>query len=142
ELYFTPRWDEARQLARDALAMAERLDNPRAVLTAVDAEAWSSFALDVPPPERVRKAELVLAMALDQADLETAYRAEFLQQQTLLEIGDFAGADAACARVEEIVRELRMPRFVPWVRSYQATRAFVAGELAKADDLAARALEE
>ena len=142
ELYFTPRWEDARRLASDALAMAERLDDPQALLIALDAEAWSTFALDAPPPERVRKAEVVLAKALELDDLEVAYRAEFLQQQTLLEIGDFGGADASCARVEEIVRELRMPRFVPWVRSYQATRAFVAGELDKADELSARALAE
>jgi DNA-binding SARP family transcriptional activator/energy-coupling factor transporter ATP-binding protein EcfA2 len=142
ELYFTPRWDEARRLAVDAVAMADRLGHPRAMLTALDAEAWASFALDAPPPERVRKAEVVLAKAMELDDLETAYRAEFLQQQTLLEIGDFAGADASCRRVEEIVRELRMPRFVPWVRSYQATRAFVAGDLVKADELVARAMAE
>jgi DNA-binding SARP family transcriptional activator len=142
ELYFTPRWEEARELARQALAMAQRLDNPRALLTALNAEAWATFALDSPPPERVRKAEVVLGLALEHGDLEMAYRAEFLQQQTLLEIGDFPGADASCRRVEEIVRELRMPRFVPWVRSYQATRAFVAGNLALADELAAQALLE
>jgi tetratricopeptide (TPR) repeat protein len=142
ELYFTPSWQRGWELSRDALQTAQGLDDPEVLLVALHAEAWATFAPDESPTTRLAKAEAVVRLALQLDDLEIAYRAEFLRQQTLLEVGDFAGADDALLQVEHLVRELRMPRFVPWVRSYQATRAFVAGELATADDLSARAFAD
>jgi DNA-binding SARP family transcriptional activator len=142
ERYFTPRRTEGCLLGDEALSMAERLGDARARLVALHALAWASFVPSKPPSERLAQVAEIEALALAVGDSEMSYRAEVLRQQTLLEIGDLAGADASCARMEQFVSELRMPRFAPWVRSYRATRAFLAGDLNGADELAAAALNE
>jgi DNA-binding SARP family transcriptional activator/energy-coupling factor transporter ATP-binding protein EcfA2 len=142
ERYFTPRRSEGCRLGDEAMAMAERLGDDRARLVALHALAWASFVPGKPPSERLAQVAEIEALALAVGDAEMSYRAEVLRQQTLLEIGDLAGADASCARMEQFVSELRMPRFAPWVRSYRATRAFLAGDLNGADELAAAALNE
>jgi DNA-binding SARP family transcriptional activator len=142
ERYFTPRRTEGCLLGDEALSMAERLGDARARLVALHALAWASFVPSKPPSERLAQVAEIEALALAVGDSEMSYRAEVLRQQTLLEIGDLAGADASGARMEQLVSELRMPRFTPWVRSYRATRAFLAGDLTGADELAAAALNE
>jgi DNA-binding SARP family transcriptional activator len=142
ERYFTPRRLEGRDLASEALAVAGRLGDDRLRLVALHAMAWATFAPSEPPAGRLAQVAEVADLAEAVGDREMAYRAEVLRQQTLLEIGDLAGADASCVRMEHLVDELRMPRFTPWVRSYRATRAFLAGELADADRLATEALAE
>ena len=142
ERYFTPLRHEGRELGEQALAIADRLDDDRARLVALFAKAWASFAPSEPPAHRLSQVADITALAERVGDREMAYRAEVLRHQTLLEVGDVTGADASCARMERLVSELRMPRFAPWVRSYRATHAFLAGELGEADRMAAEALNE
>jgi DNA-binding SARP family transcriptional activator len=142
ERYFTPEREDGAALCDEALAMAARLGDDRVRLVALHARAWATFAPSLPPAERLAQVSDITALAQAVGDGEMAYRAEVLRQQTLLEVGDLTGADASCARMEQLVSQLRMPRFAPWVRSYRATRAFLAGQLAEADRLATEALEE
>jgi tetratricopeptide (TPR) repeat protein len=142
ERYFTPLREQGRRQSEEALAMADRMGDDRARLVALHARAWASFEPREPPAERLRRVAEIEALAHDVGDREMLYRAEVLRQQTLLELGDMGAADASGARMEQLVNELRMPRFAPWVRSYRATREFVAGHLTEADRLSSDALEE
>ncbi len=142
ERYFTPLRADSRAIGDEAVAIAERLGDDRVRLVALHARAWAGFAPSVPPSERLLEVAEVADLAQRIGDREMAYLAEALRQQTLLEIGDLAGADGCCERMTLLVSELRMPRFAPWIRSYRATRAFLAGELDEADRLAEDALAE
>jgi tetratricopeptide (TPR) repeat protein len=142
ERYFTPLRSLGRLHSDEALAMADRMGDDRMRLVALHAQAWASFGPSEPPAERLRQVAAIEALAHDVGDREMAYRAEVLRLQTLLEVGDLAAADACGARMEQLVSELRMPRFAPWVRSYRATRSFLAGHLDEADELSASALDE
>ena len=122
--------------------MAERIGDERVRLVALHARAWASFAPSKPPAERLGQVAEIEALAHAVGDREMCYRAEVLRQQTLLEMGDLVGADASGVRMEQLVNELRIPRFAPWVRSYRATRSFIAGRLDEADELSASALTE
>jgi DNA-binding SARP family transcriptional activator/tetratricopeptide (TPR) repeat protein len=142
ERYFTPRRQEGRLLSAQALAIADRLEDPRARLVALHAQAWATFAPSEPPGHRLGQVAEISALAEQLGDHEMSYRAEVLRQQTLLEIGDAAGAEASVARMEQLVSDQRMPRFSPWVRSHQATGAFIAGRLEEADRLTVEALDD
>ncbi len=142
ERYFTPRRHEGRLLSAQALAIADRMEDPRARLVALHAQAWSTFAPSEPPRHRLAQVVEIAALAEHLGDHEMSYRAEVLRQQTLLEIGDVAGAEASVDRMDQLVSDLRMPRFAPWVRSHRATGAFIAGRLEEADRLSAEALED
>lgn len=142
ERYFTPRRQEGRLLSAQALAIADRLEDPRARLVALHAQAWATFAPSEPPARRLDQVAEIAALAEQLGDHEMSYRAEVLRQQTLLEIGDVAGAEASVARMEQLVSDQRMPRFSPWVRSHRATGAFIAGRLEEADRLTVEALDD
>jgi DNA-binding SARP family transcriptional activator/tetratricopeptide (TPR) repeat protein len=142
ELYFTPQVDRRRQLSSEAVEMARRLGDPVALLSALQCREWSNLGVDVPLDAQIAAADEILALADTQGEKEVAYQGAFLRVMALISAGDLESADEAVELAERIASELRMPGFLPWVVSYRAMRANLAGYFDEARDLAMRAVEQ
>ncbi len=142
ELYYTAEVDRRRALGEEAVALARSLDDPATLLEALSSRAWAVLGIDVDPQVRLAQADEILALAQAIGDGVTTYRTRFLQQQTLLEIGDLVGADAAGIAAAELASQLKMPGFLPWVGAYGAMRLGVAADFDTADEQSTAALDQ
>jgi DNA-binding SARP family transcriptional activator/tetratricopeptide (TPR) repeat protein len=142
ELYFTLQVERRRQLSTEAVDMARRIGDQPSLLVALHAREWSTLGVDVPLKDQIYAAEEILELAEAQGEKEVAYQAAFLRVMALISAGDLEAADEAVATAERIVGELRMPVFLPWIVSYRAMRANLAGRFKEATDLALRAVEQ
>ena len=101
-------------LARDAVAMARRLDDPetlRATLTAA-----TVLGLYFEPSEAKAMYEEALRLALVAGEKRVALREHGFLAGACLELGDLAGARAHVLAAESLVREFRHGRF-QWLPS-------------------------
>ena len=142
ELYFTPQLERRRHLSGEAVEMARRIGDPVALLVALHCREWSNLGVDVPLDKQIAAADEILSLAEAQDEKEVAYQAAFLRVMALISAGDLDSADKAVEVAERIASELRMPGFLPWVVSYRAMRANLAGRFQDARDLAMRAVEQ
>ena len=142
ELYFTPQIERRRALADQAVDMARRLEDPVALLVALHGREWSSLGVDVPLDRQISAAEEIVSLAEAQGEKEVAYQGAFLRTMALISAGDLEAADDAVETAERLASELRMPSFLPWIVSYRAMRAHLAGRFDEARELAVRAAEQ
>lgn len=142
ELFFTPNAERRRALSDEAVAIALRLGDARLVLTTKSYREWATLGPDVPLADRLAAADAILELAFDLGDREMAYQARYLRLLVFLEAGDFASAEIEAAEGRKLADELRVPGYLPWVRAYEATRAWVDGRVAEGKRLNAMALDE
>ena len=122
-------------MADRALAMARRVGDPLALASVLSAHGWIAAG-----PERLRERLLVaddltsLAGASPNAECE----GHVLRFVALAESGDVRAADAALARARATAR-VPVSRWM--VLLWDSARAVLAGRLADAEELAARAAE-
>jgi DNA-binding SARP family transcriptional activator/tetratricopeptide (TPR) repeat protein len=143
ELFFTPHAEERRSaLADRAVAIAERIGDPRVLLFTMHCREWATAGPDIPPDIRLIRTDEILRLATELGDVEVAYQARFLRFLAYLETGDFRRADEEATAGHLLKQQLGIPGFVPWVTAYDGLRAWVAGDLDDADRLSAQALDE
>ncbi len=140
ELYYTVAAERRDALSAEAVAMAERLGDERALLVARYSRHWCRLGPDDPDARAEVAGELV-ALALRVGDLEMTLRGYHLQLTTALELGDVVAVDAALEHYARVAERLRQP-FARWhLQTLRAMRAFVAGDMAECERLAFDALE-
>jgi hypothetical protein len=141
ELYFSSQPERSRPLADDALAMADRLGDPRAQLAA-GAVHHDAFVVGQATPAEALAGSARLAhlarLAGDRRSLLVAHRARVLD---LLAAGELVAADAEISAFSRIAAELAAPAYGWWPALWRAMRALLEGRHDDAEALAAAAIE-
>jgi len=140
ELVFAPDGRRRRALSNEAVDMARRIGEPRALAYALDARLWAAAGpVDVEDP--VAAGSEILALAERADDAELVVRGFEWRISGLLERGD---VDRLDAELDQVRRRFEHSPHVAlrWsITLLGAMRAALGGRFAEAEDLANRALE-
>jgi tetratricopeptide (TPR) repeat protein len=139
ELYFTPQSDWRASLADEAVAMAQRLDDQHTLLSACYVHDLIRVGPDVPPADRVESTGRLVSLARELGEREVAYLGHLLRELAFVELGDPQAGLAELEGASQLADELQMPNLQAWVLGARARRAWLAGDLAGADELNAQA---
>ncbi len=138
ELYYSDRTEERVALSEQAVAMARRIGD-RATL----ASTLSARFLTLWGPEnsvqRLQIASDVVALGEEVRDRELVLRGHVWRIVSLMELGDWVGADIELAVHARLAEELRDPLHLWYVPLFNATRALLEGRLADAEVFAGEA---
>jgi tetratricopeptide (TPR) repeat protein len=133
---------EGRQLAEQALAVAQSLNHPRLMAESLHQLAWSAHLRNDTDSALLLFAE---ALALYRVLNLLSQAADCLIAMSHLSVGQ-AGVDAAMQmdawldEAEHIARRLKLPKLMFWLWSVRAERAQVAGDVEAAIAMVDRAL--
>jgi tetratricopeptide (TPR) repeat protein len=139
-LYYSDMRDRMSALADEATALADELGDPQAKALAAAARRrayWHPSQLD----QRLSDATELLTRGREAGDLELALQGHAWLVVDLLEQGNPEAVDAQIDAFLEGADLLRQPLFLWQAAVWRAMRALLAGELERADRLAAEALE-
>jgi tetratricopeptide (TPR) repeat protein len=138
ELYYSDRSEERVALGEQAVAMARRIGD-RATL----ASTLSARFLTLWGPEnsvqRLQIASDVVALGEEVRDRELVLRGHHWRIVSLMELGDWVGADIELAVHARLTEELRDPLHIWYVPLFQAARAMLEGRLREAERFAEQA---
>ncbi len=138
-LYYSQMRDRMMQLAIEASELAEELDDPEARALAAAARRrafWDPNHLE----QRLADATELLTRGREAGDLELTLQGHAWLVVDLLEQGNPEAVDAQIDAFSEGADLLRQPLFLWQAAVWRAMQALLAGELDKADELAAAAL--
>jgi eukaryotic-like serine/threonine-protein kinase len=140
ELYFSDRVRERAELGARAVEMARRTGDRATLASTLSARfitLWDPDSL----PERLQLATDVVALGEDVRDRELVLRGHVWRIVSLMERGDWAGADVELSIHRRLAQELRDPLHLWYVPLFQASRALLRGHLDDAERLADEAYE-
>lgn len=132
--------DTGRELAEQAVAMALQFDDPVALGSTLIARQVT----DLGPATLARRtadSHEILACARDSGDYRLAVHGRFLLMVALLEAGDIGGLDGELLRYDAVLDDLGEPRYDRFAQWLRATRAMLDGDVATAENLAAKTFE-
>ena len=138
-LYYSETRGRMKHLADEATELAEELDDPEARALAAAARRrafWDPDHLE----ERLADATEILTRGREAGDLELALQGHAWLVVDLLEQGNPEAVDAQIEAFSEGADLLRQPLFLWQAAVWRAMRALLAGQLDRADELAAAAL--
>lgn len=138
ELYFSDRTEERVALGERAVAMARRLGD-RATLASTLSARFLTLWGPENSEQRLQIASDVVALGEEVRDRELVLRGHVWRIVSLMELGDWVGADIELAVHARLAEELRDPLHLWYVPLFGATRALLEGRLADAERLAAQA---
>jgi len=138
-LYFSPERDRCLRTSEEALAVARRNADPRALCSALLSRV---LALLGPgdPGDRLALADEALAVAEAHGLDEAAYGARFSRTHCLLERGDVAAATREIERMSDDAERSRLPDRLWHVAVHRASLALLEGRFDDGARLAAEAL--
>ncbi|MBV9933238.1 MAG: AAA family ATPase [Actinobacteria bacterium] len=141
ELYYTPEVARRSALADEAVAMAERLHDQSAVLTAKFSRSAATWGPDLSAEHRLAASTEIVRLAAELDNSFLLLEGRSLRVDALVEMGQLDAAakehDARCALAEQ----LRLPRYVSDVSTHPAACALLEGHFDEAQQLADRARE-
>ncbi|HEX5064814.1 MAG TPA: AAA family ATPase [Myxococcota bacterium] len=132
--------ERCQDLARQALALAERLHRPETLANALHALHLSIFAADG-LAERCALSLRMVAAAERGSSRSTEFRARQQRFTDLLQCGDTAGADAELLRIEALARTYDRPVFHHHALTLSAGGDLWRGRFASAERKIAQAFE-
>lgn len=138
ELWYTGTPERRAALSADAVAMARRVGDQRALTFALSSRhlaLWGPANVE----ERLAVAGEVVRLALAIGDVERVLQGRVWQVVDFLEIGDIQAVDVGIALCERLAEELRQPGYVWWTEIFRAMRALLDGRFPDAEDLIHRA---
>ena len=133
QIYWTGELERGKELSLEAIAIAERLDDPRILLETLYSRLTET---DLPLAEEYARGERLVEQASSGSDLELLFWAHQYRMTILAELGETASVDAAIDACSRIADELRMPRYRWQVTSWRLGRALMAADLERAQRLA------
>jgi tetratricopeptide (TPR) repeat protein len=139
ELYFSSATERRAELARDAVQMARRLEDPAALAYALNAGHGALWGPEN-AQERLAIATEIIALAERAGSRALALQGHARRVTDLLELGDVAAADAEIAVHAALALELREPADLWRAAVWRATRAHLDGRFDEAGRLAGEAL--
>jgi hypothetical protein len=138
ELYYSDRAAERVRLAADAVAMARRIGDRATIASTLSARYLTLWG----PENAVARLQIatdVVALGEEARDRELVLRGHVWRIVSLMELGDWVGADIELAVHARLADELRDPLHLWQVPLYEASRAMLDGRLLDAERLAAEA---
>ncbi len=138
-IYFAPDRDRMHALSYQAMALARELDDPEALTYAWAARRralWDAAHL----AERIEASTEMLTCARAAGGIELELQAHAWLAVDLLEQGDRDAVDAQMEAFAAGAERLRQPLFTWNATLWKAMQALLAGELDRAEELAADAL--
>jgi tetratricopeptide (TPR) repeat protein len=121
-----------RQLSEEAVEMARRLDDRRALAYAL-ASYCDAFAGPAHTEQRLRSADEIIQLAESERDAPAALLGRRLRLVARLELGDIAGVDADIDAFARQAEDLRQPLYLWYVPLWRAMRAMMQGRLDDAE---------
>jgi tetratricopeptide (TPR) repeat protein len=140
ELYPLHQTERSDALSREAVEMALRIGDPRALVEALHGRHWATLSPDS-TEQRLANAQEMLLVATGAADEEAAFLARHARVHCRLELGDMSGVDAEVAAMEQLADRIREPFYRWHVACLHAMRALIQGRPAEAERIADEALE-
>lgn len=138
ELYYSDRADERAHLSEEAVAMARRLGDRATIASTLSARFLTLWGPEN-SLQRLQIATDVVALGEEARDRELVLRGHVWRIVSLMEIGDWVGADIELAIHARLADELRDPLHLWYVPLYQANRAMLEGRMADAERLSSEA---
>ena len=138
ELYFSDRTEERVALGEQAVAMARRVGDRAALASTLSARFLTLWGPEN-SVQRLQIASDVVALGEEVRDRELVLRGHVWRIVSLMELGDWVGADIELALHARLAEELRDPLHLWYVPLFKATRAMLDGRLAEAERFAAEA---
>jgi hypothetical protein len=140
ELYFSDRTDERAALADQAVAMARRIGD-RSTLASTLIARFITLWEPENAGARLQIASDVVAIGEDVRDRKLILRGHVWRAISLMELGDWVGADMELAVHARLAEELRDPLHRWYAPLFQASRALLEGRLRDAERLAGEAFK-
>ena len=138
ELYFSDRLEERLLLADEAVAMARRIGD-RATLASTLSARFLTLMGPENGDERLQIASDVVALGEEVRDRELVLRGHAWRILSLMELGDWVGAEIELAVHERLAEELRDPLHLWYVPMFASARALLQGRLPQSERFAADA---
>ena len=138
ELYYSDRAQERAQLSEAAVAMARRLEDRGTVASTLSARFLTLWGPEN-SVERLQIATDIVALGEDARDRELVLRGHVWRIVSLMELGDWVGADIELAIHARLADDLRDPLHLWQVPLYEANRAMMDGRLHDAERASAEA---
>jgi len=138
ELYYSDRTEERVALGEQAVAMARRIGDRATLASTLGARFLTLWG----PENSVQRRQIasdVVALGEEVRDRELVLRGLVWRIVSLMELGDWVGADIDLAVHARLAEELRDPLHLWYVPLFNAARALLEGRLADAERFAADA---
>ena len=140
ELMYSSEWDRRVQLSDEALTIARRLDDPDTLSAVLNMRFVTLLAPETLAERQANALEAVAAAEL-RADPMVRFYAYHWMAYSCIESGDTVSARTWAGREQTIADRFRQPTTL-WLRcADEANLAIIAGQLDRAGQLAATALE-
>jgi tetratricopeptide (TPR) repeat protein len=138
ELYYSDRTEERVSLGEQAVAMARRIGDRSTLASTLSARFLTLWGPEN-SVQRLQIASDVVVLGEEVRDRELVLRGHGWRIVSLMELGDWVGADIELAVHARLAEELRDPLHLWYVPLFQAARAMLEGRLADAERLAGEA---
>jgi len=138
ELYYSQHAERRERLSQESLAMARRLGDRAAIASALSARYLTLWG----PENSVQRLQIatdVVALGEEARDRGLVLRGHVWRIVSLMELGDWVGADIELAIHARLAGELRDPLYLWQVPLYRANRAMLDGRLDDAEQFALEA---
>lgn len=140
ELYYTAAVGRRESLSQEAVEIAERVGDARALAYARYSRVWCRLGPE-DAEERRETAEQLTQTALATGDGEMLLRGEHLRICTALELGDIVEVDRGLDRYARYAERFRQPLYRWHLETLRAMRAFIAGDLEESERRLSAALD-
>jgi type II secretory pathway predicted ATPase ExeA len=128
------------KVSHEAVEVARRLGDPRALVTAFHARHWALTAPEL-VLERLAQTEEMLETAERIPDREMEFLAHNARFHCFLELGDGPALDREIEAMVAIAELIRQPAYLWHAHAVRVVRAILDGRYANAEELAASGLE-
>jgi tetratricopeptide (TPR) repeat protein len=138
ELWYTGTPERRAALSADAVAMARRVGDQRALTFALSSRhlaLWGPANVE----ERLAVAGEVVRLASAIGDVERVLQGRVWQVVDFLELGDIQAVDVGIALCGRLADELRQPGYLWWTEVFRGMRALLEARFAEAEALIAQA---
>jgi predicted ATPase/class 3 adenylate cyclase len=140
EMYWVDPAGRAHELSFEAVEMARRLADPRALAIALGRHYFSTVGPNT-IEQQLAITDEMLELAERAGDRQLAMTAHVYRLRSLLEMGDVAGVDRELEAYARAAEELRQPNHLWHIPVLRAMRALIDGRFDEAAALAAEARE-
>jgi class 3 adenylate cyclase/tetratricopeptide (TPR) repeat protein len=142
-LYATDAWQREASVSQQAVDMARRIQDPRALIVALHARQFALFRPEAGPEavhQRLLLADEMARLADETGEAEMALVGHIWLFMDSLELGDISTADKEIEVWAGLAEELRQPVYQHWARHVRAMRAIMDGRLEEGERLALEGL--
>jgi DNA-binding SARP family transcriptional activator/tetratricopeptide (TPR) repeat protein len=140
ELYYAGAPERRLELTAEALALARRVGDARALASALVARHYALWRPET-VGDRLEVAAELRRVAEETGDPELELEGAGWTVVDLLELGDVAGADVQIAAASKLAEALHQPLYLWWTSGFHCARAQLDGDFDEAERLATETLE-